>query len=163
MELWTELLSGQNVFMFFVLYVIGLVSAFEYNHLLPFGHDHPLNLLLDDKRNFVLYYLRWLHGIVVLCREMRLQNHFALILICVETSGVVTVASHGHILHFIENDHLYHGQLVKAIVSHILLPTSGNSLSKFTDNKNQFAFTNGSLSDCYPDSDTKCNESLQTQ
>ena len=55
----------------------------------------------------------------------------------------MTVASQGNILHFIENKHLYHGLQIKAIVSHIVLPTSGNSLSKFTDNKNQFAFTNG--------------------
>ena len=94
---------------------------------------------------------------------MRLQNHFALIPISVEMCGVETVFFQGIILFFIENHRRYHGQLVKAIVSHKLLPTSGNSLNKFTGNKNQFAFTNGSLSDCYPDSDTKYNVSIQTQ
>ena len=43
--------------------------------------------------------------------------HFAVILTSVEMSGVVTVASQGNILHFIENNHLYHELHMKAIVA----------------------------------------------
>ena len=48
-----------------------------------------LDLFPDNSNNFVLHYLRGLQVVIVLCRQIRLQNHIAVVLISVEMGGNV--------------------------------------------------------------------------
>ena len=56
-------------------------------------------------------------------RYRRLQDDIDVSLLSVETGDVVTVASQCKILFFIENNRLYIGLRIKAIVSHTCLKT----------------------------------------
>ena len=64
-------------------------------HLKNVSH-FEFDLLLDPLacygNNSVLYYLRGLHGVIVLCHHMRLQNHIAVIFTSVEMGGIMAVA-----------------------------------------------------------------------
>ena len=81
-----------------IWYVTGIVIADRIKKLSLIGSDLLLGLPADDDNTFFLYYLRGgLHGVIVLCHHVCLQNHIAVILINVGMGGVTNVVSRGNI------------------------------------------------------------------